>query len=740
MRRSKEASSLDLIRGVLDSLQDHVAVVVPSGTIVAVNQAWQEFARENGPAASSDVSVGANYLEVCRQAAKTGDRTAEQVLDGLISVLAGDSDHFDMDYECPAPSGERWFKITVLRQKAPRRGAVVLHSDITDRKKTEEALRRSKEWFQLLTDSLPVLISYVDQDQRYRFNNKGYELWFGYSPQEVEGKHLRQLLGDKAYEAIRPRVEAALAGNHVRFEELISFHGAGRRYVQVTYVPDKQDDRVRGYFALVQDLTARKQAEEEIRESRDQLSTIITGADIGTWDWDLPAETVDVNDRYCTMLGYEPGRFGRQAQRFFESVHPDDIANLQNQLADHFSGANAFFRCDFRLGMADGSYRWIHGAGRLVGRTPAGAPKRMVGIHIDINDRKLADEALKDREEEFRSMFELAAVGNAQADSTTGRFLRVNRQLCEMTGYSEAELLAMTYFDLTHPEDRARNAAAIEKVLNGEREMWSLEKRYLRKDGKIIWVAVNGTILGHNHKSRCLVANIVDITERKSYEEAMQAQREALRSLAAEIAQTQEKERRQIADDLHDQIGQNLVLAKMKLGELDALLSGQFAGAIEQVRALVDQSIKDTRSLIRDLSPQVLYEFGLEAAVEWLVEQTQTKYGLRCNAKVAAMDRNLRDDIRVILFQAVRELLVNVAKHAKATHATVILAADDSRVTVQVVDDGCGFDPSALTLPSSTVRGFGLFSIRERVALLGGELRIESTPERGSRVTVAVPA
>ena len=136
---------------------------------------------------------------------------------------------------------------------------------------------------------------------------------------------------------------------------------------------------------------------------------------------------------------------------------------------------------------------------------------------------------------------------------------------------------------------------------------------------------------------------------------------------------TQEKERRQIADDLHDQIGQNLMLAKMKLGELNTVLPVQYSASIEQVRTLLDQSIKDTRSLIRDLCPQVLYELGLEAAIDWLAEQTQAKYGLRCAAEITPLRRAIREDRRVILFQAARELLVNVAKHARAKQATVIL-------------------------------------------------------------------
>jgi PAS domain S-box-containing protein len=734
--RTALEKSAPFSRAILNSLRDHVAVLDAQGMIIAVNEAWEKFAAQNGAPDMPRVSVGANYVDVCRQAVKAGNQSTGQALIGVESVLNGTKDQFDMDYECSSPLQERWFKMTVLRQKKPASGVVIIHSDITDRKQGEDALRRSEKRLRLLTDALPVLIAYVDANQRYGFNNKGYEDWFGHPRKYVEGKHLRQVLGEKAYQAIRPRVEAALSGNLVTFEDFIPYRGAGRRYVHVTYVPDRQDGRVRGFFALIQDLTARKQAEEEIRESRDKLSTIITGADVGTWDWNVQTGTVHVNDRFCTMLGYKPGTFGTDVRRFFESLHPDDAERVNGLVESHFAGESEFYRCDFRLRLASGSYKWIHDAGRLIERDHEGRPLRMVGIHLDINDLKLADEALKAREEEFRSMFELAAVGNAQADPESGRFTRVNRKFCDITGYTEEELLNMTYRDITYPEDRARDTAEIQKVVKGEAGTWSTEKRYTRKDGKIIWVSTNGTVMRLDSKPHRTVASIVDITERKSYEDALRAHRQALRTLAAEISQTQEKERRQIADDLHDRIGQNLLLAKMKLGELSAVLPVQHSASIEQVRTLLDQIIKDTRSLIRDLCPQVLYELGLEAAVDWLVEQTQAKYGLSCVAEITPLRKPIREDRRIILFQAARELLVNVAKHARAKQAKVILQGDEARVRIQVVDDGCGFDPSFVTLPT---RGFGLFSIRERVELLGGELQIDSAPGQGTRATVTVP-
>ena len=471
----------------------------------------------------------------------------------------------------------------------------------------------AKNGLRLLTDSLPVLISYVDENQRYRFNNKRYEALVLPSARNTSKESTyEQILGENAYQAIRPRVEAALSGQLVTFEEFIPYHGAGRRYVRVTYVPDRQNDRVLGFFALIQDLTERKQVEEDLRESRDTLSTIITGADVGTWDWNIPAGTVDVNDRFCLMLGYEPGTFGTDVRNFFDSLHPDDVENVNRLVAAHFAGESEFYRCDFRLRMANGSYKWIHDAGRLIERDHGGKPLRMVGIHMDI-------------------------------------------------------------------------------------------------------------------------------AERKSYEEALQAHRQALRTLAAEISLTQEKERRQIADELHDHIGQNLILMKMKLGELNALLPVQHSTSIEQIRTLLDQSIAETRSLVRDLCPQVLYELGLEAAIDWLVEQTQAKYGLRCIAEISPLPVPIQDDRRVVLFQAARELLVNVAKHARATQARVILKGDEARVTIKVADDGSGFDPSFLTLPNSISKGFGLFSISERLKLLGGELEIDSAIGQGTRASVTIP-
>jgi two-component system, NarL family, sensor histidine kinase UhpB len=206
-----------------------------------------------------------------------------------------------------------------------------------------------------------------------------------------------------------------------------------------------------------------------------------------------------------------------------------------------------------------------------------------------------------------------------------------------------------------------------------------------------------------------------------------------------ELACSRENERRKVAGELHDEIGQNLVLAKMKLGSLKNSLPLEYSLLIEEVRNLIDHTIKETRNVIHELYPQVLHELGLKAALEWLVERTQEKYNLSCVAEIGPIPKALKQNVQGILYQAVRELLVNVAKHASASRAKVILSGRGASVVIQVVDDGRGFDPHSFALPGQNFKGFGLFSIREHLANFGGNLHIASSPGTGTQVTITLP-
>jgi two-component system CheB/CheR fusion protein len=210
---------------------------------------------------------------------------------------------------------------------------------------------------------------------------------------------------------------------------------------------------------------------------------------------------------------------------------------------------------------------------------------------------------------------------------------------------------------------------------------------------------------------------------------------EKLRQMAFDAALAEERERRRIAADLHDRIGQSLALAQLKLKSLGA--SGSERTLLDEAVGLLAQSIIDTRTLIFDLSPPILYELGLEPALSWLAEDLGKRSGIHIESSDDGAPKPLDDATAGLLFRAVRELLTNVLKHARASTAKVSLRRARDQLEIDVEDDGVGFDAEAA--PTPAVRGFGLFSVREQISRLGGTLEVVSHPNSGTRVSLRLP-
>ena len=231
-----------------------------------------------------------------------------------------------------------------------------------------------------------------------------------------------------------------------------------------------------------------------------------------------------------------------------------------------------------------------------------------------------------------------------------------------------------------------------------------------------------------------------EISERRKIEQQLIEYQKQLQSLASELSLAEERLRRRIAIDVHDRIGQNLAISRIKIESLaDSISSPKCNKTLNEIRDLMAQTIASTRSLTFELSPPVLYELGFEPAIEWLVRQTRQQHSLSAEFENDGRPKPLDDNIRVLLFQAVRELLVNVVKHASAKKVTVSTRRVNNEIRVEVTDDGVGFDVSKLGSSDHKTDGFGLFSIRERLSYISGRLDIESTPGGGTQVTLAAP-
>ena len=212
-----------------------------------------------------------------------------------------------------------------------------------------------------------------------------------------------------------------------------------------------------------------------------------------------------------------------------------------------------------------------------------------------------------------------------------------------------------------------------------------------------------------------------------------------LRSLITELARVRDNERQKIGDELHDRVGQTLALVMMKLGALENAVTSEQAAVTREIRELISEVVDETRSLVGDLHPVVAQHLRFEDALDALIEQIHARYGLPCTVELLSLPHALEQDVQEVFFQAVRELLINVAKHAGATRAHVVVQFKKRSLLAQIVDDGKGFPPVRLSVPSPKPSGFGLLSIRERLANQGGHLRIDSAPGKGTRATITVP-
>ncbi len=237
------------------------------------------------------------------------------------------------------------------------------------------------------------------------------------------------------------------------------------------------------------------------------------------------------------------------------------------------------------------------------------------------------------------------------------------------------------------------------------------------------------------------MANILAAAvERTKAERAMEDYQLQLRTLASQLSMAEQHERLKIATQLHDSVTQNLAMSKMKLSAIRQLpLPDDIALEIDELRKLLEKTIHSTRSLSFDLSPPILHDLGLEAALEWLAEKMEQEHSIKVQLEDDGTEKQLEENLRNLLFIMIRELLINVVKHANTTDAKISIWREGNLIQIEVQDKGSGFKLSTNLLEANSTAGFGLFSIRERLRHFGGRLAIQSVPGSGTRVRLTAP-
>jgi PAS domain S-box-containing protein len=313
---------------------------------------------------------------------------------------------------------------------------------------------------------------------------------------------------------------------------------------------------------------------------------------------------------------------------------------------------------------------------------------------------------------------------------------------CErITGYRPEEFYQdpTLIYTITHPDDRLVVKDFLKET--SDVRFIHLDFRIIRRDGQVRWISHNSqSVFGADGSWQGRRASNRDVTGRKEVEEQLLEYQRELRSLASELVLAEERERRSIAVDLHDRVGHTLAMAQIKLNQLQMVTDDPEAlNLLDEAVGLVEESIADTRSLTMDLSPPALYELGLDAALDELAHEIQDQHKIRTEVVDDGNPKPLGPDAKVALYRATRELMINAVKHSQSPNLRVTLSRRADKIVVEVIDQGRGFDPSSPRVETAKTKSFGLFSIRERIRHMNGEIEIDSKPGQGTRITLITP-
>jgi len=365
-------------------------------------------------------------------------------------------------------------------------------------------------------------------------------------------------------------------------------------------------------------------------------------------------------------------------------------------------------------------------------------------LGIDITERKRAETALRAASLYTRSLIE-ASLDPLVTISPQGKITDVNEATERATGVPRDRLIGTDFADYFTEPAKARQGYQ-HVIAEGLVRDYPLTIRHV--SGSTMDVLYNATVYRNEvGELQGVFAAARDVTERNRAELALQqanaelGQRAAqLRVLASELTQAEQRERRRLARVLHDNLQQLLVASKIHVDVLQRQAEGSLQQSLLRIYGLLDESIQVSRNLTIELSPPMLYDVGLAPALRWLADSMHEKHGLSVEVLAESQVQVHSEDVRVFLFQAVRELLFNVVKHAQAGHALVHLHQENGRqVQIVVEDSGVGFDLGQRQVGRALGEGFGLFSIQERLGSLGGRMEIDSAPGRGTRIILVAP-
>ena len=650
-----------------------------------------------------------------------------QVIQNIKKTLGGETVNFE------GPAWDRYFRnwFTPNRNhKGEIVGLLGLSVDITEQKQVENELIKSKERFHDVVMNLQEGFYSTTLDGEILFYNNKYIDMLGLdSNKNYLGLKLAAFWQNSYDRELY--IKNLIEKGHIEDFLVYAKRGDGNKIILRTnsrLIKDKErmSMKIEGVF---QDVTEQIEAKESLRNSEERLSSFIESATEGFALFDADFNLMKYNKAALKIfIPYLPKstKIGNNILQIVPFL--EKSGRYEKYLDVMKSGKSLFFEDlipDEKFGNKTINIKAFK-VGEGIGM-----------IFHDTTESKEAQLKLKESEEKYRQLIEQSNDGVGLVQNN--KIIFTNTVLTEMLGYTKDEFEKQEFGNIVHPDELDRLLDFHYRRMKNEEVLSIYETKLLHRNGRVLEVEFNVSITSYLGETAILIMTR-DISKRKKTETKILKYQERLKALASELIITEEKQRKQIATDLHDHVGQLLASSRLQMAAInnrmdkdDILLK---IGSISQGML---QAIQSIRNAIFNLSPPQLNEIGLFAATsDWLEDQIELKHGIKSEIKGEDRIYLMDENTRFLIFRSIRELLINVVKHAKAEHIYVTIKEINKNLYVIVEDDGTGFNyhPELYRFKSNSL---GLFSINERVTDIGGSMEIISTLGEGTLIKLIIP-
>ena len=589
-------------------------------------------------------------------------------------------------------------------------------------------MNNDENQFYRLIESSPDAI-FISGQGRFVYANPAAIQLFGATSQG-------QLRGQYVIERIHPEFRAVIA------ERIRLMHEQGKtaplleqKYlrldgtsvdVEVTAVPFLYAGEECG-LVFVRNITQRKSAEDELRQHQQLLQSIIDNSPAVIFVKDLEGHYLRTNRRFADLFHIN----NESVLGLTDFDHfPTSVANAVRASDQQVLSANMALEFDEVVPHDDGPHTYISLKFPL--RDNAGQPYAICGIATDITERKRAEQESMALFHRYQTLMKTSLDGIHIMD-IDGNVLEANDSFCHMLGYTQEEMARLNASDWDAKLTKEELREDFRKVIGKSALVRTLHRR---KDGVLLDVEISATNIMLDGRY-CIFASSRDVTERNRIQHDLLQTSRQLRELVAKFESSQEAERKSIAREVHDELGQTLSTLRLDISMIRTRFgknNPELMALAENMTELVDHAIHGVRNVSENLRPAVM-GMGIYAAIDWLCSNFAARTGIPCVLGSPDPCVDMEETRAVVIFRIVQESLTNVMRHAHARNVNIVISRNDEYLCVEVKDDGRGFDMNN----SKQQASFGLLGMRERARAWGGHLDIASTQDKGTVISFCIP-